>query len=99
METIKKNSKTPLLKKLGFTGIGLCALMCSLPIVGATLGMGALTAAAAYFEKIGAGILILSVGFPGYWLIKKRSAEAVAPSCDVDCGCKREIKRTGQAKL
>lgn len=88
MEAIKKNSKTSVFKKLGFTGIGLCALLCSLPILGAVLGVGALTSAAAYFEKIGAIVLILSVGLLGYWLVKKRSVQAIAPSCDVHCGCK-----------
>jgi hypothetical protein len=57
---------------LGFSGIDLCALLCSLPIIGATLGVGALAAAAAYFEKIGGAVLILSVGLVGYWVIKKK---------------------------
>jgi hypothetical protein len=92
METIQKKTRNSLFKKLGFSGIGLCALLCALPIIGTALGIGALTAAAAYFEKIGLAILVLSGGLLGYWLIKKkRSAEAVAPACDIDCGCKTEV--------
>ncbi len=45
MEATGKISKNSLLKKLGFSGIGLCAFLCALPIIGAALGIGGLTAA------------------------------------------------------
>ena len=96
METTTKSSNSSLFKKLGFTGIGLCALLCSLPIIGAALGLGALTAAAAYFEKIGMAILILSIGALGLWYYKRRKANSVAPTCDIDCGCKTEVNTNGQ---
>jgi hypothetical protein len=98
MEAIQKKSKNSLFKKLGFSGIGLCALLCALPIIGTVLGIGALTAAAAYFEKIGLAVLVLSGGLLGYWFIKKkRSAEAVVPSCDIHCGCKTEASAVSES--
>lgn len=91
MKSTQKKSTNSLFKKLGLGGIGLCALMCSLPVIGAAFGMGALTAAAALFEKASIAILALSAGLLGYWLFKrKKSSEANAPSCETDCGCKVE---------
>lgn len=87
MEATKKSSKKSLFKRLGFSGIGLSALLCSLPIISAALGIGALTAA--YFEKIGLAVLILSVGALGYWLYKKRKP-VTAPAGDINCDCKTE---------
>lgn len=72
MNATKKNSKISSFTKLGLGGIGLCAMLCSLPIIGGVLGIGVLTTAAVYFEKIGALILILSIGILGYWLYKKK---------------------------
>jgi len=94
MEATEKSSKNSPFKKLGFGGIGLCALLCSLPIIGGALGLGALTAAAAYFEKIGMAVLILSIGALAFWLYKRKKANFVAPSCDIDCGCKTDAKET-----
>lgn len=90
MEAIHKNSKNPLFRKLGLSGIGLCALLCSLPVIGAVLGMGALTAAA-HFEKIGASVLIVLIGSLGFWFYKRRRHVSAASSCDIDC-CKTEAK-------
>lgn len=93
MEAIQKDSKNSLFKNFGLGGIGLCALLCALPIIGTSLGIGALATIAAYFEKIGIAILILSVGILGYWVYKKRSVNnKAAHSCDVDCDCKTQAK-------
>ena len=83
MEATQTKSKNTLFKKLGLSGIGLCALLCSLPIIGAALGIGALTAAGAYFEKIGFAVLILAIGALSYWFYKKRKPVS-APACDTD---------------
>lgn len=88
MESNQRKFKNSFLKRLGIGGMGLCALLCALPVIGAALGIGAFTAAAAYFEKIGAAVLILSIGLLGYWLFKKkRLAEASAPACEMDREC------------
>jgi hypothetical protein len=60
---------------LGVLGIATCVILCSLPVIGGALGIGGLIAAATYFEKIGMGVLILSLGLLGVWLYKKLRAK------------------------
>lgn len=80
-----KDSKK-LFKTLGFTGIGLCAACCLLPVGAIVFGAGTLAVVAAYLEWIALASLSLAiVGFGLYFLRKRR-----VPACDVDCGCKED---------
>ena len=87
METSQKIMSTKSIKKIGAFGIGLCALCCMLPIIGAVLGMGALSIAAFYLEKAGLIVLILAGGLLLIKFIKNRSSRT-APTCDSACNCK-----------
>lgn len=87
---MKRNLNQSILKKFGLTGIGLCALLCSLPIIGTVLGIAALSRAAIYLENIGILILILSMGALALWFIKRKKDSTTTPSCNIDCGCKTE---------
>jgi arginine exporter protein ArgO len=80
-------------KKLGLTGISLCAICCALPIIGASIGVGALTAVAFYLEKI--GILLIGTGII-FFLYFKFKKERTAPSCSTDCNCKEEAVNSNQ---
>lgn len=90
MKTTQKKSNYSGFKKLGFGGIGLCAFLCALPAIGTALGVGVLTVAAAYMEKISIALLVLSAGLLGYWFIRRKRKAKDTPSCDIDCSCKAE---------
>lgn len=94
METSVKRP-TQLFKKLGFLGIGLCAVCCAIPIIGAVIGIGALSSLAIYFEKAGLVALIASGGLLAIWHLKKQKEKSLCKaSCDSSpensCGCKTE---------
>ncbi|MFZ6025362.1 MAG: hypothetical protein ACOYVG_13000 [Bacteroidota bacterium] len=87
MEKNKKNWY----KQLGWTGIALCGLCCTLPIIGTAVGMASLTALSFYLEKIG----ILALGLAGFffwyaWYKKRKEAKACNTSCETDCSCKEQ---------
>ncbi|MES2836480.1 MAG: hypothetical protein V4667_03065 [Bacteroidota bacterium] len=86
METKKKSW----FKRLGWTSIALCGLCCSLPIIGAALGIGALSAIAFYLEKIGFILLIAAIAFFVFAYLKKRRKSTCNSdgSCSIDCSCK-----------
>ncbi len=77
-------------KKLGFLGIGLCALCCALPVAGAIAGIGAFSVLAVYFEKIGLALLIASAGLLVVGLMRQRKADvsdSEGSSCSTNCAC------------
>ncbi len=78
-------------KTTGWLGIVACGLCCALPIIGATFGIGALTAFGAYFEKIGIVILgISAILLLLYFYQKRQDKKSTKTSCATDCGCKTE---------
>ncbi len=87
METASKKPGK-LAKKIGLLGIGLCALCCTLPIVGIVGGAGILAIVALYAEKIAIVLLIISAASFAIWQYKIRQAP---PACSIDCDCKIEI--------
>jgi hypothetical protein len=93
MKTIENEIKNPLFKKLGWIGIGLCVLCCTLPILGTVVGIGALASLAFYFEKIAVGILLVTAVLFVFWIFSKRKSDC-ATSCDTHaggtCNCKTE---------
>jgi hypothetical protein len=85
-------------KKMGWAGIVLCGLCCTLPIIGTAVGMASLTALSVYFEKIGMLALGLAAFFFWYaWYNKRKRAKACATSCGTNCECEPEA--TVQSKL
>ena len=86
-----KNTKQSWYKRLGWTGIALCGLCCTLPLIGAAISMGSLTILSIYFERIG----ILSLGLSAFlfwygWYNKRKNAKACMTTCDTTCDCKQE---------
>lgn len=78
-------------KRLGWTGIALCALCCALPIIGTAIGVASLTAISFYLEKIGILTLGLAAFFFWYaWHSKRKKEKACTTSCDSNCDCKPE---------
>ncbi len=87
MESTKKSWS----KRLGWTGILLCGLCCSLPIIGTAIGMASLTALSVYLEKIGIVVLGIAAFFFWYaWYSKRKNAKACSTNCDTNCDCKTE---------
>lgn len=86
---MKTTAKEPgkLAKNMGLMGIGLCALCCSLPIIGIVGGAGILATLALYAEKITLGLLIISAASFAIWQYKKKQAP---PACTIDCDCNTE---------
>lgn len=80
----KINESSNRLKRIGMTGIGLCAICCALPIVGTFFGIGLLTALANYFEWAGVGVLLTTSILLIVYFIRRKKAS----SCDIDCNCK-----------
>jgi hypothetical protein len=98
MQTNQKNRPALWFTKLGFAGIGLCALCCALPIVGTLAGISAFSLLAVYLEKIGLALLIASVGLLALAMLRKRArstqsasctsgSDTQGQSCSVDCTC------------
>lgn len=84
---VKANSR---LRNMGWFGVALCAVSCSLPLIGGIAGIGALTAASAYFEKIA----IISLGLTAVLFLylfyqKKQKAKVVnvGTTPNTKCGC------------
>jgi hypothetical protein len=86
---MKTETKVPggMAKNMGLLGLGLCALCCTLPIIGIIGGAGVLPTLALYPEKIALILLIIAASF-GIWQYRKRRA----PACSIDCSCKTEAK-------
>ena len=87
----KNINKLPVLKKLGWVGIGLCGLCCALPLVGGVMALSSLTAIAYYLEKI--SILVIGlIGIAFFYAIfkKKQTSKIRSCSCDTNCKCKNE---------
>jgi hypothetical protein len=90
------NTKTPgrTARLLGYLGIGLCGLCCSLPIIGITGGAGLLSGLAFYAEKIAILLLVASVVAFGIAFYRKKNI----PACDTDCNCKSVGSNHGNHK-
>jgi hypothetical protein len=84
LNAMKDSNK--LFKKLGFIGVGLCAVCCVLPIVGVMFGMGALTVLTGFLEWAGILAMIAAVVFLGVYYLRSKKA----PACDIECGCTEE---------
>lgn len=75
-------------KRLGWAGIALCGLCCTLPIIGTAIGISSLAALSFYLEKIGLLALGLAAFFFWYvWYRKRKKAKACATNCDNECNC------------
>jgi hypothetical protein len=75
-------------RKLGMIGAGLCLASCLLPIAAVTFGVGALAAISAYITWFGIITLVFAVVTFGIYYYRRRQP----PTCDVDCGCKKDSK-------
>ena len=82
--------KTEISKRLGLTGLGLCMLCCSLPLIGIFTGMAAITALSFYLEKIGIVLIGAALIFFLYTRIRREQA---APSCSVDCKSRKSVQK------
>lgn len=78
-----KDSKE-MFKKVGFIGVGLCAVCCLLPIVGVMLGVGSLTFLTGFLEWVGIVAIVAAIILFGIYYFRKRKA----PACDIDFDCK-----------
>lgn len=77
---------------LGWLGIAACGLCCTLPIVGAIMGIGTLTVIEAYLEKIGIILLGISgVIFILFFYQKSNKKKECSTSCDTNCVCKIDV--------
>lgn len=72
-------NKDSIVKKLGLTGICLCVLCCSLPLLGMSIGIAAFTPVAFYLEKIGIILIGAAVILFFYSRLKKK-AKRVLPA-------------------
>lgn len=84
-ETSNQSGKAA--KVMGFLGLGLCALCCTLPIIGIISGAGVLATIALYAEKAAGIFLIIAIGFFAFWFYRRRQKQT---ACNVDCACKNE---------
>lgn len=75
-------------KKLGFVGIGLCAICCLLPVIAAVFGIASLSAAAFYIEKAGFILIIIGLSAFLYAFIRQKRKTA---NCSNSCECKPNI--------
>jgi len=81
-------TKKHLQKILGWTGIVLCGLCCTLPIIGTAIGLGSLAVISIYAEKIGIMALVLAAFFFwSAWYYKKKKIKNAA-TCNKNCICK-----------
>lgn len=87
-----KNSsglKAQFSKKLGWFGIGLCALCCTLPIIGTIAGIGSLAVVSFYLEKFAFFILaIAAVAFVYSFFRGKAFVRRCDENCGINCICK-----------
>jgi hypothetical protein len=74
MKTAVNESKNPLFKKLGITGLSLCLICCAIPIIGTVTASGILSSIAFYMEKIALGALFTSAGLFGLWYFTRKKA-------------------------
>ena len=58
--TFKLNNMKSIIKKLSFTGIGLCALCCAQSVIGDSIGIAFLSIIAFYLEKFAIGLIIVA---------------------------------------
>jgi hypothetical protein len=85
METIRKKSRRTA-KVLAFLGVGLCALCCTLPVIGVAAGTGILSMIAVCAEDIALLLLIVAVAILSIALLKKKPIR----TCDINCDCKTQ---------
>jgi drug/metabolite transporter (DMT)-like permease len=84
-------------KTFGWLAFAACGLCCALPIIGATVGIGAITALGAYLEKIAIVVMGISgILFALYFYNKSKAKKACAPSCETNCDCKPDDKKLGR---
>ncbi|MDF3076887.1 MAG: hypothetical protein K0S09_776 [Sphingobacteriaceae bacterium] len=83
-------NKDSIVKKIGLTGIGLCVLCCSLPLLGMSIGIAAFTAVAFYLEKI--GIILIGAAVILFFYSRLKKSET-SPSCSADCSCKQQTSK------
>lgn len=89
MKMIVNQLKESVFKRLGFLGIGLCVLCCTLPVLGAIVGLSVFTTIAFYLEKVAILLLVTSLTLFTFWYLKKKNTKSsCASSCEVDCNCK-----------
>jgi len=72
-------------KIMALLGLGLCALCCTLPIIGIIGGAGVLATIGLYTERVAIFFLIISAGLFAFWFYRRRKSQT---SCAVDCACK-----------
>jgi hypothetical protein len=82
-----KDSKN-LFKGVGFIGIAMCGVCCSLPALPLIFGLSAVNAAAGFFGWVSLSIMVTSGALLGIYYYKKRKS----PSCEAECGCKEKQK-------
>lgn len=76
-------------KKLGWFGIGLCALCCTLPLIGTIAGIGSLATFSFYLEKFVFLILaIVAVAFVYSFFRGKSIVRRCDEKCETNCICK-----------
>ena len=78
-----------ILKRLGFVGIGLCAICCLLPIMGVAIGLGSLSFYAFYIEKTGMALVVLAVIAFIYGAYRKKQQTA---TCKSSCDCHQKAQ-------
>jgi hypothetical protein len=81
-----KESKLPAV--LRYIGITLCIACCTLPLLGAVLGIGALTAFAKYFESGAMITLVIAIVVTGVYFYQRKKT----PACDINCGSKKNLE-------
>jgi hypothetical protein len=84
MNTCKKSVQKQPFTHLSLAGLGLCALCCALPVLGAVMSVGSLSVLAFYLEKVGIGLILLGVllSFVFYLRNRKKAVE-----CGPMCNC------------
>jgi len=76
--------------KLGLAGIGLCGLCCGLPVIGAIIGIGSITAVGYYLDKISIALITLAIIVFIYTFFRKRKGAArqgAIGNVANDCNC------------
>jgi hypothetical protein len=92
--------KTQFSKKLGWFSIGLCALCCTLPIIGTIAGIGSLAAVSFYLEKFAFLILaIAAVAFVYSFFRGKAFVCSCDENCDTNCTCKTSAESQNRPLL
>lgn len=75
---------------MGWIGITACIICCTLPVIGAIVGIGALTAGA-NFEKTAISIFGVSgILFALHFYKKKKNQKSYSATCDRACNCREK---------